>query len=180
MFPRSNYFWFSGAGTTAPLKEGPVECKVCAGQNPRPQIIGATFPWPDRETYVFVGGIEAFCPAPSQKATAVQGTTNHELGHHFFVNVAANPPFHDDRCQWTGVGKLACTTTPIACTSATNACLMNPARNHWDTDHRFDRFDLFCGDPGCPDGTAGCCVSCTLEGNGSVRQLQDPLPGGQQ
>ena len=176
----ANYFWLGGLGTTAPLKDGTVTCSVCGGANPRPQSGGDTFYWPSRATYVFAGAYEAFCPTAAQKATAIQGCTTHELAHQFFVNKGSTTSGHDDRCQWTALGAVSCSTPPSTCASVTEACLMNVAHDQWSSEPRLDRFDLFCGDPACPKGsTLGCCISCSVKGNGSIRQLQDPLLGGQ-
>ncbi len=169
-----NSFWLGGVGNTAQL-DG---CTVCEGANPSPQIWGLARA-DTNESFIFEAGIEAYCPSPAQLANAVQLTTDHELGHQFYVNVAATQRGHDDRCDWVAGSGETCATSPVTCTDPMVACLMNPGSDRWSSLHRLDRFDLFCGDPGCPNDTDGCCTSCSLEGNGSVRRLQDPIIGGQ-
>ncbi len=173
-----NYVWDGGVGTTPPLKEGSTECKVC-GYNPLPEMWATTFAWPSSSTYVLVGAVESYCMPATMETTGIQETSAHELAHQYFVNKGTTQTGHDDRCQWIASGAEGCGVTPTQCGSASDACLMSDARDRWDFTHRLDRFDLLCGDPGCPNGTVGCCDSCALEGNGSIRQLQDPIPGGQ-
>lgn len=173
-----NYFSLLGAGPSEPLKDGATVCLVCQNQRPMPSVWGNTFYSPKMMTIDFVGGIEDYCTNSTKTETALQGTTSHEVGHQFIVN-ASSSSGHDDRCQWTATGTPDCSVTPTTCTLADDGCLMNPGRERWNLNHVFDHFDLFCGSPGCPSGnTPGCCLSCDLKGNGSIRQFIDPIPGG--
>lgn len=182
---QANYFWIGGVGTTAPLDA--ANCLVCSNTQPSPQMLGLTGLAPTTlnsytESFVFAGAIEAYCAAdPNQTINAVRGTTNHEIGHQFYVN-SNTTDWHDSRCQWTSDGGLHCDDTPPACTNTANGCLMNPQRERWTTKHRFCRYDLICLLPGlCPDGKPGCCNAgdsgCTVPGDGTIRDYGDPFVG---
>jgi hypothetical protein len=176
-----NTIWVGGTGTTAPLGD----CTVCPPtNNPSPQIWGSTFyadttRVPSMQSFVFSGAIEAYCQSATQTENAARGTTNHEIGHDLLVNpTALTLLYHDDRCQWTDDGSLDCYSSPIpTCANPAYACLMNPSRDRWDSKHRFDRFDLICGDSGCPNGYPGCCDPCTWLGDGAIRNLVDAFIG---
>jgi len=174
-----NYFWVGGVGTTAPIDA--VNCQVCSGANPTPQIFGITMATPyTTESFVFAGALEAYCATGDQTINAVRGTTNHEMGHDFFVNPQGSGG-HDDRCQWSSDGGATCTDVSLpVCNAADdpNACLMNPQRERWTTKHRFDRWDLICGWAVCSGSTPpGCCVTCSLPGDGAIRDFADPFQG---
>ena len=117
-----------------------------------------------------------------QIANAIADTTNHEIGHQFYVN-PTDPWGHDTNCSWeNNPNPPQCPIVdPGTCNvaSSAQACLMNIKRDRWNYLQGFDGNDLICGDSGCPNGNPGCCVGpgCFLEGNGSIRQLQDPLKG---
>ncbi|MEW5765601.1 MAG: hypothetical protein ACOYZ8_19560 [Chloroflexota bacterium] len=166
----NNYIWLCGAGQTAPL-DG---CTVgCSGQYPMPQYLGLSAA-NSQESFVFAGHHELYC---SYTPNGVRENTNHELGHDFFVNPTASSQGHDNRCQWTADEAASCSTPPAACADPNTACLMNPLREIWTNQHRFDRYELLCGDSGCPNGQPGCCSACALPGNGSIRRLNDPVQG---
>ena len=171
-----NYLWLGGVGTTAPLDFD--NCKICSGNNPAPQIWGLAWQ-PTRQSFIFSGAIEAYCGSSTQTANAVQGTTCHENGHQFYVN-PLDLQGHDARCQWTFDNTLTCSTSPIPeCAVPASACIMNPERERWDTKHRFDIWDLFCGWGSSCSGTTppGCCEGCDTPGDGSIRHFTDTFEG---
>ncbi len=172
----SNYIWLGGAGQTAQLDS----CPACGDpQKPFPQYFGLTTA-DQLESFVHVGGIGQVCPTAAQEVNACQETTNHELGHDYRVN-PTNAARHDNRCAWQTVGHLLCTDSDPTCDQSMNGCLMNPSRDLWTSHHRLDRFNLLCGDSGCPNGQPGCCNAgdsgCTEPGNGAIRVLSDPIQG---
>jgi len=64
-----NYFWVGGVGTTAPIDA--VNCQVCSGANPTPQIFGITMATPyTTESFVFAGALEAYCATGTKLGTA--------------------------------------------------------------------------------------------------------------
>ena len=175
-----NWLWLVGAVTPAPIvyQGSPCPNPGCPS-NYLPEIWGYTASQ-YAESFVFTGAVESYCPEEPYLSHAVQGTTNHELGHEFNVD----PSFvgnHCDHCDWKADGAQLCSTSFTTCSTATLMCLMDGQRERWSTTHYFDRNELECGDPVCPNGHAGCCVtgSCSLPGNGSIRQLWDPIQGGQ-
>ena len=175
-----NWIWLAGAVTPAPIiyQNAPCPNPGCPS-NYLPEIWGYTASQ-YAESFVFTGAIESYCPDEPYLSHAVQGTTNHELGHEFNVD----PSFvgnHCNHCDWKTDGAQLCATFFTACSTSTSMCLMDGQRERWSTTHYFDRNELECGDPACPNGYAGCCTtgSCPLPGNGSIRQLWDPIQGGQ-
>lgn len=166
-----NYIWLGGAGMTAQLDI----CQVCANTKPMPQYLGLTH-GDQKLSFVFTGAIEEYCYSPSQTTNAIRDATVHEAGHDFYLNPTVTLG-HDTRCQWIADGPLPCSTAPSVCASPLdNGCLMNGSADPFGYKHRFDRFDLLCGDSGCPSGQQhGCCDACVVKGNGSIRQLSDPL-----
>jgi hypothetical protein len=177
-----NYFWVGGAGNTAPID--PVSCTVCSGTVLLPQVFGVTRSSPQTtESFVFSGAIESYtCASTDQIINAERFTTNHEKGHEFFVNPDTSGG-HDTRCQWPSDGGLTCTSDPIpVCSDPASACLMNSSSNPFASRARFDRFDLLCFRTStCPNGNPGCCDAgspgCTVPGDGTIRDLTDPLQG---
>lgn len=169
-----NYNWLCGAGQTSPL-DG---CTIgCSDEYAMPQYLGLTMA-ASQESFVFSGHHELYC---TYTPNGPRQNTNHELGHNFFLNPTATDAGHDTRCQWTVDGSALCSSSATVCADRDTACLMNPIREFWANQHRFDRFDLFCGNSGCPNGTSGCCndgvPGCTIPGNGSIRQLNDLVQG---
>jgi hypothetical protein len=170
----ANFIWLGGAGQTAPLDS----CTIgCSGEYSMPQFLGLTAP-DSQLSYVFAGHLELYC---SFMPNGIKDVSDHEFGHDFFVNPGATDLGHDNRCQWMVDGAVPCSTAPTPCADPNTDCLMKPSREIWSHLHRFDRFDLLCGDSGCPNGTRGCCnagdTGCTVPGNGSIRQLADPVQG---
>jgi hypothetical protein len=187
---QSNYIQLIGSGR-AKQYLGPLPCIVC-GTNPLGSFFAITNQLPEttggadtptKVSFVMVQTMMDDCPNQSQLNNSVQGTTNHELGHHFYTN-PSDPIGHDIRCSWENtIPPNTCPATdPGTCTGAgpsyPNACVMNPQRERWDTQHRFDGDDLVCGDA-CPNGNQGCCnigsPGCQQAGDGSIRHLGEPI-----
>jgi len=172
-----NYVQLMGAGRAAQLDT----CTECGGANPLSQYIGFTHAWnaaiyPTNISFIFVKSIEDYCYPPNQTKNLIIDTTDHEIAHQFYVNAASG--YHDNKCNWKSF-PAGCPALPGPCGVPAEACLMNPDRDSLDAINLFDADDLLCGDPGCPNGTNRCCnigqPSCTIPGNGSIRQLFDPL-----
>ena len=172
-----NYFRILGGGPVSQLDSCPSNS--CSPPGALPQYLGISFPESLQAT-VLVGAIRQLCPPEAYEANAVREVGKHECGHDFRVNPSASLG-HDSRCGWPSLGALLCSDTDPACDAYQDGCIMNPARNIWTKANRFDRFDLECGDSACPDGTPGCCQEgqpgCSVPGNGSIRQLFDPVTG---
>jgi len=175
-----NFRQILGVGNTAQLGD----CWTCSGSHPLPQLFGQTELDSDwligPSSFIFRGAMEWPCLSNSQIDNSTRETTNHEIGHQFYVN-PTKALFHDTNCSWDkNPNPPACPVNdPGTCnvSQTVSGCLMNPLRDRFDSSHRFCGNDLICGDSGCPNGNPGCCsgVGCKLEGNGSIRQLQDPL-----
>jgi hypothetical protein len=176
---RFNTLQIIGAVETPQLND----CLECGGSHPQPQLFGISG-FSDglslRMSYIFRGSLEFPCKSTAEWTNATGETTNHEIGHAFYVN-PSDSGGHDNKCAWNyGPDPLTCPfVDPGTCNvdDSVQACLMNIHRDRWTTSHRFDGNDLICGDPICPNGNPGCCSGCEMEGNGSIRQLQDPLIG---
>ncbi len=172
-----NYIQIIGAGRAAQLDA----CTVCAGANPMAQYLGLTHACnatinPTNVSFVFVQSIVDECYSQAQTDNHIMAVTEHEIGHQFYVNAASG--YHDDKCHWKSM-PLGCPAVPGPCLNPVDACLMNPEGDSLDIINLFDADNLLCGDTGCPNGTNRCCnvgqPSCTIPGNGSIRQLYDPL-----
>jgi hypothetical protein len=177
-----NYLEVVGLGSTAQLDT----CTVCEDPGPsapRPQLFGLAGigyasgdGLSNRISLVFRGAIEYPCMAASWD-NETRHTTAHEIGHQFYVNPLA-AEMHDDHCHWIATG-AGCAPLGTCTGCFDSCCIMNISGYGWDGVDRFDYEDLYCGDPLCPNGKAGCCPACSLPGNGSIRHLNDPLKGTQ-
>lgn len=187
---QSNIIQLIGAGRTIQY----LDCTICGGNNPMSMFAGlaihvghATQQNGDTDTkliLVMIQAIEDLCANPSQNANHIQDTVTHELGHQFFVN-GGHEDKHDCRCSWDNNPNLPeCPTNdPGTCDvdASQTSCVMCPKRDNFNILHRFCADDLICGDTNCPNGAPGCCealqpsTECLLPGNGSIRQLYDPL-----
>jgi len=167
-----NYILVAGASRSQQLDS----CTVCVGERPHGMTNGISV-LGERISYIFVDSIADFCASSEWTSQAIRNVTNHEIVHQFIVNPVSGVIGHCDRCSWTSDPTLACTTPSVTCPDIMLGCLMGNA-HRWATLNRLDRFELACGDPGCPNGSPGCCSSCGVPGDGSIRHFSDPVAGG--
>jgi hypothetical protein len=168
-----NYLWVAGLSRSQQIDD----CMVCVGERPLGMFNGFSMP-NERLSFIFTESLLDYCTSSDWTSQAIRNVTNHEIVHQFYVNMASGDLGHCDRCSWIADPSLACTDLSTLCSDTMLGCLMGNG-HRWATLNRLDRFELTCGDPGCPNGDPGCCSLCEVPGDGSMRHLSDPIGGGQ-
>ena len=141
--------------------------------------------WIFHWTYVYRGSIEHFGSQQDPPATIAElanrteGTTNHELGHHFLIPACGRDGHHNDKADPKSAWCSFPWSDPAVCpawSSSPELCLMNNGKilvqhaQGWDPVMRFCEECLFLGYPECPTPPPG-------GGRpGAIRTAEDPMP----